>query len=227
MPHDVPHWPWEKVGADLFELNNKDYLITVDYLSNFFEIYKLENTKASTVIRKLKSHFARYGTPDRVVSDNGPQFTSDKFEQFTKEWEFDHLTISPGNSKANGKAESAVKTAKRLMRKAADSGSDPYLALLDYRNTPTQGIGSSPAQRLMNRRTKTLLPTSSSLLQPRVSSSKDKHRKLVQRQDNQAKLYNKSAKNLAAPAEGETVRMQPFKLGDKTWRKATVLRQLV
>ena len=47
-------------------------------------------------------------------------------------WKFDHFTSSLGNTKVNSKAESAVKTAKRLMRKAADTNADPYLALLDY-----------------------------------------------------------------------------------------------
>jgi hypothetical protein len=54
--------------------------------------------------------------------------------------------------------EHAVQTAKSLMRKAKHSQSDSYLAILDFRNTPTQGFESSPAQCLMNRRTKTLLP---------------------------------------------------------------------
>lgn len=53
--------------------------------------------------------------------------------------------------------EHAVQTAKSLMRKAKHSQSDSYLAILDFRNTPTQGFESSPAQCLMNRRTKTLL----------------------------------------------------------------------
>ena len=44
------------------------------------------------------------------------------------------------------------------MKKAKDSLSDPYLALLDFRNTPTQGMKQSPVQRLMNRRSQTLLP---------------------------------------------------------------------
>ena len=130
-----------KVGTNLFELNNKDYLVTVDYYSNFFEIDKLEDTKASAVIQKLKSHFTRYSTLDQVVSDSGPQFSSDNFAQFAREWEFDHHPSSPaGNSKANGKAESAVKTTKWLMQKVTDAQTDPYLALLEYCNTPTQGI---------------------------------------------------------------------------------------
>ena len=31
----------------------------------------MPNTKASTTILKLKSHFAHYGIPDQVISDNG------------------------------------------------------------------------------------------------------------------------------------------------------------
>ena len=52
------------------------------------------------------------------------------------------------------------------MKKAHLAGTDPNLSLLDYRNTPTEGVGSSPAQRLFGWRTKTLVPTSSRLLVP-------------------------------------------------------------
>ena len=116
----------------------------------------------------MKSHFARYECPDQVISDNGPQFTSDNFQKLAGTSEFEHLTSIPGNPKANGKVEFAVKTAKSLLRKALDSGTDPCMSILEYRNTPTQGLDSSPAQRMMNRGTKTLLPTARSLLQPRV-----------------------------------------------------------
>jgi beta-lactamase class D len=95
-----------------------------------------------------------------VISDNGPQFLSLEFQKFSKEWDFEQSTRSPGKRKGNGKVsakESAVKVAKNLIRKALDAGSDPYLSILDYRNTPIQGMESSPVQRLINRRTRTLL----------------------------------------------------------------------
>ena len=103
MSVETPSRPWEKIGVDLFSFDNKDFLIKVNYFSNYWEIDKLNNTLASTVVLKLKSHFARYGCPDQVISDNGPQFTSDTFQKFASLWEFEHLTGSPGNPKANGK----------------------------------------------------------------------------------------------------------------------------
>ena len=99
----------------------------------------------------------------------------------------EHLTSSPGNSKANGKAESGMKTAKRLLRKSIKAGKDPYLAILDYRNTLTQGMVSSPAQRLMSRRTKTLLPTTQYLLLPKATSPEDEKENMRHRQQTQAK----------------------------------------
>jgi hypothetical protein len=55
---------------------DKDYLVTVDHYSNFWETDYVENTLSSTIINKLRSHFSRHGIPDIVFSDNGPQFDS-------------------------------------------------------------------------------------------------------------------------------------------------------
>ena len=63
-------WPWKQVGVDLFELNKKEYLITVDY-SNFCEVDRLTSTTSSAVVLKLKNHFARYGCPNHLISDYG------------------------------------------------------------------------------------------------------------------------------------------------------------
>ena len=76
------------------------------------------------VISHLKSIFARHGIPEVVISDNGSQYSSAVFEEFSKEYEFDHVTSSPKYPQANGEAERAVKTTKQLLEK----NRDPYLA---------------------------------------------------------------------------------------------------
>ena len=225
MTHDVPNQPWSKLGIDLFALNKKDYLVTVDYFSDYFELDELQSTTASAVILCLKRHFARHGRPDIVVSDNGPQFSSTEFSDFAAEWEFEHSTSSPYHSQSNGKAESAVKIAKSLFKKAIVSKTDIWKALLDWRNTPTVDMQSSPVQRLMSRRTRHSLPMAKSLLQPQVATNvKDKV--LIKRQ--KSKLYHdKAAKELPALEIGQNVRMKPSPSDNsKTWKLGTCVRDL-
>ena len=59
MSHEIAERPWEKIGANLYTIDGKHYLIVVDYFSNFWEIDPLPNTKTSTVIKKLECQFAR------------------------------------------------------------------------------------------------------------------------------------------------------------------------
>lgn len=58
------------------------------------------------MILKLKGHFTKNEIPDQALSGIGPQFTLKEFDIFTKTWDFNNLSSGPGNSKANGKAES-------------------------------------------------------------------------------------------------------------------------
>ena len=128
------------------------------------EVQKLEENTSSSVIEFFKKQFSRQGIPDILTTDNAPQFTSHEFHQFSVDWGFTHISSSLHHHRSNEKAESAVKIVKSLFRKALKDKKDPWLALLDQRNTPTEFLESSPAKRLMSRRTRTLLPTTSSLL---------------------------------------------------------------
>ena len=134
--------------------------------------------------------------------------------------------MSPYNSKANGKAEAAVKSAKRLLRKTAKGKDEFYLGLLAERNIPSQGVGSRPVQRLMNRRTRTLLPTTGNLLEPRTLNTSHEREKLRDVQKRQARYYNSNAQDLPALSEGDTVRMKPFTLGQKEWKKGVIVERL-
>ena len=87
MPHEIPSKAWQIVGTELFNLNNCEYLIVVDYYSKFPIIRKMTSQYTSSiVISAMKQIFSEYGIPDRVVSDNGPQFSAFSFKEFAKQW---------------------------------------------------------------------------------------------------------------------------------------------
>lgn len=84
LPHEMPTYPWEKVGMDLFEFEGDMYLMVVDYYSKFFETALLsKNTTSARVITNLKSIFSRHGIPLQIVGDNGPQLKNLKSSVLT------------------------------------------------------------------------------------------------------------------------------------------------
>ena len=89
-----------------------------------------QGTSATEVVKKLRCHFARYGSPLVIVSDNGPQYSAAECKNFCKQWNTKHQTVSPRNSQTNGAAEAAVKIVKRILRKSKASGEDPTKELL-------------------------------------------------------------------------------------------------
>ena len=99
---ETPYLPWQKIGTDLFSWSGRDYMVTTDYHSGFFELDYLPNTTSETVLGKLKNNFSRHSTPHTLVSDNGPQYASAVFRKSTQNWQFVHETSSPGNSQTNG-----------------------------------------------------------------------------------------------------------------------------
>ena len=72
LPHEVPQRPWQKLGADIFELNSKSYLLVVDYYSKYPELCLLRDKTAGSVITGMKSMYAQHGIPDEVIADNMP-----------------------------------------------------------------------------------------------------------------------------------------------------------
>ena len=193
--HDVPECPWQKVGCDIFTLDEKDYLCTVDYFSGYFEIDHLERKTARAIIARLKRHFSNHGIPNLFQSDNGPPFDSQEFRDFAAAYEFELVTSSPNYAQSNGRIENAVKTAKQLMKKSKQARTDFYLALLDWRNTLTDVVDCSPVQRLCGRRTRTLLPTATSLL--KLSITPGVREKPPKKKERQTYYYNRGTRELS------------------------------
>ena len=61
-----------------------------------------------------KAHFACYGMPDTFLLDNRPQYTSQEFFKFANTYDFMLIARSPYYARATGKAEAAVKEAKKM-----------------------------------------------------------------------------------------------------------------
>ena len=107
---------------------------------------------------------------------------------------FNHVTTSPYHSQSNGMVESSVKIAKNILRTSLAVKEDPWLAILAFRNTPTEGMDTSPVQRLMSRRTKTLMPTTENQLLPDCSGfEKD----IIDRQLKEKNRRNTTTKDLS------------------------------
>ena len=206
LSHEIPHGPWKFISQDLFKQGGRWYAVTVDHYSDWFEVDLLnEDITAAHVISVTKAHFARYGVPDKFLSDNGPQYVSQEFVNFAKAYDFQLITPSPYYARATGKAEAAVKEAKKMLKK-----SDLLTGLLEHRNTPPQGMTFSPAQRFLCRRTNSSLPVSESLLRqsvPPVTVVRDEH---LDRRAKAKAHYDKTAsKELAPLIPGQYVYSKP------------------
>ncbi|XP_064653081.1 uncharacterized protein K02A2.6-like [Lineus longissimus] len=143
-PH--PKYPWEKIAMDLCTVKSEKYLALMDYYSKYIEIAHMRSTTASSVIKKAKAIFARWGVPRENVSDNGPPYDSKEWKTFASEWGITLTTFSPHNPQANGQGESGVAIAERILRQP-----DPIKALMSYRSTPVRSTGYSPSRLMMGR----------------------------------------------------------------------------
>ena len=220
MPTELPERPWQKVATDLFEWEKSQYLLVVDYYSRFIEISKLSTASSPQVITHLKSIFARHGIPQTIVSDNGPQYSSDLFDKFSQEYGFVHVKSSPKYPQANGEAERAVRTIKNLLKKNQSQNSDMYLALLAYRSTPIAN-GYSPSELLMGRKLRTIVPILPQQLQPKLPNTFALRRKEQHIKEKQKQTYNKRHR---------VTKLTPLKKGNRVWlpqmgKKGTVIKQ--
>jgi len=112
-----------------------------------------------------------------------------------------------GYPQSNGLAEKGVGIAKKLLRKAKDSNTSPYLAFLEYRNTPLE-CGYFPSQLLISRRTKSILPITRKALKPQLVNDKNIQRKMKVSKQNQNLNHDRSARNLTSLNVGQSVRVR-------------------
>lgn len=171
-PWEWPSAPWERVHMDFAgPFMGSMFLVLVCAHSKWPEVVQMRSTTSAKTIEVLRMIFCRTGIPKQLVSDNGPQFTSVEFENFTKQNGIKHYKSAPYHPATNGLAERFIQSFKNSMRAMKQDNKDlnHKIAnfLLNYRNTPHSVTKETPAKLFMGRDLRSCL----SLVRPDVKAT--------------------------------------------------------
>ena len=201
-----PEWPFQQIALDLFYVGHQAYLACADRLTGWLMVFhpKPGQASAGNLVSICRGIFQAYGVPEEISSDGGPPFTSDRFLSFLEFWGVSHRLSSVGYAQSNGRAELAVKAAKRIVlgNTTADGSLDndrAARAILQYRNTPVQGLGISPAQLLLHRQLRDHLPAHPTFYKPHpewIIAANQREKLLAKRNAKMAEAYNRTAHSL-------------------------------
>ena len=132
----------------------KIFFILIDAYSKWMEVFPMNTSTSSATIEKLRMVFATHGLPEKLVSNNGSNFTSEEFEQFLKINGIKHVKTAPYHPASNGLAERAVQTFKEGLKKMKEGSIETKISrfLFQYRITPQTKTVVTPAELLMGRK---------------------------------------------------------------------------
>ena len=167
IEHNIPTTPFEAIACDYFQYIGHYYFVAADRLSGWLELQQImvgtNEAGAQGLCKALRRLMVTFGVPVEISSDGGPEFIAAETADFFARWGIHHRLSSAYHPSSNGRAELAVKTAKRLLMDnvgpSGDLNNDALVrALLTYRNTPEPGCKLSPAQILLGRPLRDTLP---------------------------------------------------------------------
>ena len=159
-PWEWPARPWSRIHIDFAgPFMDNMFLVIVDAHSKWLDVHLMKSITSAKTIEKLRILFANHGIPQKIVSDNGPSFTSDEFKRFMQANGILHVTSAQYHPSTNGLAERAVQTMKQGLRQMKEGSVQEKLSrfLLKYRITPHSTTGVAPSELLMGRRLRSRL----------------------------------------------------------------------
>ena len=167
-----PEVPFQQTVADLFTLEGHTFLAYADRFSGWLEVERLPSNALRHVRQSFLKWFSTYGVPEELATDGGPPFNAYDYRNFLHAWDVNRRLSSAYYPQSNGRAEAAVKSAKRILMGninpvtgALDTDAAAR-ALMTHRNTPTQDTGLSPAVMLFGRSLRDHLPRLNRKLRP-------------------------------------------------------------
>ena len=214
MPWVWPRSPWNRIHIDFAQKDKQDFLVIVDAHSKWPEIIMMNSTTTSATIRVLRDLFSKYGIPNQVVSDNGPQFSSEEFRHFLKMNGVKQVLVAPYHAASNGAAERMVQSFKRSLSASKSTNRSTQQCLdsflLTYRSTKHPTTGQTPASLFLGRELRTRM----SLVKPSVATT-------VEGKQTEQRLHHDKSPNLREFYPGEQVLVKDFRV-EGTWHSGTI-----
>ncbi|RVW59562.1 Gypsy retrotransposon integrase-like protein 1 [Vitis vinifera] len=128
----------------------KFLLVATDYFSKWVETEVYVNIKDKDVTKFVwKNIICRFGIPQTIIADNGPQFDSITFLNFCSELNIRNLYSTPRYPQSIGQAEATNKTLITVLKKRLEQAKGKWVeelpgVLWAYRTTPGRPTGNTP-----------------------------------------------------------------------------------
>nr|ABA99783.1 retrotransposon protein, putative, unclassified [Oryza sativa Japonica Group] len=152
-------WPFAVWGFDILGPFRQapggfEYLyVAIDKFTKWPEAYPVVKIDKHSALKFIKGITARFGVPNRIITDNGTQFTSELFGDYCEDMGIKLCFASPAHPRSNGQVERAnaeilrgLKTKTlNILKKHDDSWIEELPAVLwANRTTPSRATGETP-----------------------------------------------------------------------------------
>jgi hypothetical protein len=155
--------PWQRVHVDCATglpitdgTLNTTVLVVKCALTKWVELVAMRDCSAQCVAEALVKIFARWGTPEYMVSDRGTEFTNSLLADILKLLATRHIRTTPVNPQSNGQAENHMRTFKDMLAAYIASDQRDWDKFLDqlqsyYNSTVNTTTGYSPFMLMTGR----------------------------------------------------------------------------
>nr|AAQ56433.1 putative gag-pol precursor [Oryza sativa Japonica Group] len=175
-------WPFAVWGLDILGPFKRapggfEYLyVAIDKFTKWPEAYPVVKIDKHSALKFIKGITARFGVPNRIITDNGTQFTSELFGDYCEDMGIKLCFASPAHPRSNGQVERAnaeilkgLKTKTfNILKKHGDSWIEELPAVLwANRTTPSRATGETPFFLVYG--AEAVLPSELTLRSPRAT----------------------------------------------------------
>nr|AAM74243.1 Putative retroelement [Oryza sativa Japonica Group] len=175
-------WPFAVWGLDILGPFRRapggfEYLyVAVDKFTKWPEAYPVVKIDKHSALKFIKGITARFGVPNRIITDNSTQFTSELFGDYCEDMGIKLCFASPAHPRSNSQVERAnaeilkgLKTKTfNILKKHGDSWIEELPAVLwANRTTPSRATGETPFFLVYG--AEAVLPSELTLRSPRAT----------------------------------------------------------